>query len=289
MATLAPRNKTMISTALPARWPLMLGLAAIIGPTLISVAQQFWSRESGVHGPIVLATGLWLIARRRADIEVNRRPGQPAITAAILVPALLLYTFARAFDFLSLEVAGLGGACLAMFHSLYGARAIRRLWFPLVYLCFVIPLPNWFVDAVTGPLKALVSWAATETLRDFGLPVVRAGVTIGIAQYQLLVEDACAGMNSLVSLVAISLFYIYIRHNASWRYALFLTIWIIPVAIIANIARIIILVLITYWFGDAAAQGFLHSTAGITMFIIAVLGIFLIDSTLHGILRRRPE
>jgi exosortase len=106
---------------------------------------------------------------------------------------------------------------------------------------------------------------------------VREGVTLYVAQYQLLVEDACAGLNSLISLTAISLFYIYILHNASWRYALFLMLWIIPVALLANLIRVMILVLITYHFGNAAAQGFLHSTAGLVMFASALLGIFLVD------------
>ena len=109
---------------------------------------------------------------------------------------------------------------------------------------------------------------------------MREGVTLYVAQYQLLVEDACAGLNSLISLTAISLFYIYILHNASWRYALFLMLWIVPVALLANLVRVIILVLLTYHFGNAAAQGFLHSTAGLVMFATALLGIFLVDGAM---------
>ena len=286
MATRAPHTFAKLGAILPPRWPLVAGFAVIAIPTLISVAEQFWSRESGVHGPIILATDFWLFARRRAELAALRRPGDPAITATILVPAPLLYVFARAFDFLSLEALGLAGAGIAAFHAEHGGRAIRSMWFPLLYLCFAIPLPGWIVDAATGPLKALASWAACEALRAVGVPVVRAGVTLAVAQYQLLVEDACAGMNALVSLAAVSLFYIYVRHNASWRYALFLTLWIIPAAILANIVRIMILVLLTYRFGDAAAQGFLHSTAGIVMFAAALLGIFLVDATLQRLMRR---
>ena len=106
-----------------------------------------------------------------------------------------------------------------------------------------------------------------------------------VGPYQLLVEDACAGLNSLISLTAISLFYIYILHNASWRYALFLMLWIVPVALLANLVRVMILVLITYHFGNAAAQGFLHSTAGLVMFATALLGIFLVDGLMTPVRR----
>ena len=85
---------------------------------------------------------------------------------------------------------------------------------------------------------------------------------------------------------AISLFYIYLLHNATWRYSLMLVAWIIPLAILANVIRIIILVLLTYHFGDAAAQGFLHSTAGLVMFATALLGIFLVDGATQAVQRR---
>jgi exosortase/archaeosortase family protein len=101
------------------------------------------------------------------------------------------------------------------------------------------------------------------------------------------VKDACAGLNSLFSLTAISLFYIYLRHNASWRYALFLLLLVVPIAVFANIMRVIILVLITHYWGEAAAQGFLHNSAGMLMFVIALLGIFAIDSAVEFALRRR--
>jgi exosortase len=199
---------------------------------------------------------------------------------------LLVYTFARAFDFLSVEIASLAVVLVAVLYGYYGAEAVKRLWFPIVYLCFMIPLPLWFIDGVTAPLKEFVSWAASGLLELVGYPIVRQGVTLYVAQYQLLVEDACAGLNSLVSLTAISLFYIYLLHNATWRYSLMLVAWIIPLAILANVIRIIILVLLTYHFGDAAAQGFLHSTAGLVMFATALLGIFLVDGATQAVQRR---
>ena len=68
--------------------------------------------------------------------------------------------------------------------------------FPLLYLAFVIPPPNTLLAELTAPLKLLVSQVATDWLHGWGLPVAREGVTIFVAQYQLLVEDACSGMNS---------------------------------------------------------------------------------------------
>jgi exosortase len=93
-------------------------------------------------------------------------------------------------------------------------------------------------------------------------------------------------MNSIIGLTAISLFYIYITHRASWRYAAFLMLFIIPIAVVANIIRITILVLLTYYCGDAVAQGFLHVTAGVVLFALALGLVFLLDM---GLMRLMPR
>lgn len=266
-------------------WPLALGTLALLIPTLINIGRGSWTGEEGVHGPIVLATGIWLFARRWKELLSIRAPGNLALTLAVLVPSLLLYIFGRAFDFLALEALAMLGALVAIFYGWFGLEACKRMWFPILYLGFVVPLPGWVITTLTAPMKEYVSWAATAILGQVGYPIVREGVTLYVAQYQLLVEDACAGLNSLISLTAISLFYIYILHNASWRYALFLMLWIIPVALLANLVRVMILVLLTYHFGNAAAQGFLHSTAGLVMFATALVGIFMVDGLMTPVRR----
>ncbi|MBA3896891.1 MAG: exosortase V [Sphingomonadaceae bacterium] len=268
------------------RWPLWIGLAAIVVPTFISLARQVWTSEDGIQGPIVLATGAWLIARDRAAIVAAARAGSLPLGLIALLFCLILWIVGRTFDFISVEVAGMMGALFTVAYMNVGADALRKLWFPVLYLLFLIPPPGSIVDRATAPLKEFVSWAATGILSHAGYPIVRQGVTLYVAQYQLLVEDACSGLRSLVSLVAISLFYIYLLHNASWRYALALMLWIVPIAIAANIVRIILLVLITYHWGDAAAQGFLHATAGMVMFVFALLGIVAIDWLMQAVITR---
>lgn len=277
MATRSLGVRPGVTHAVLRHWPLALGLVVLGIPTLIHLARESWTGETGVHGPIVLATGIWLFAQRWRELQGIRRDGRPLLVAATIAPALVAYVFGRAFDFLAIEVFAFGLVALGVFYAFLGGEAVRRMWFPIVYMIFVVPIPGWVIDTVTGPLKAYVSHSATYLLEKAGYPIVREGVTLYVAQYQLLVEDACAGLNSLISLTAISLFYIYVLHNASWRYALFLMLWIVPVALLANLIRVMILVLITYHFGNAAAQGFLHSTAGLVMFASALIGIFAVD------------
>ena len=269
--------------------PLLIGLALLAGPTVVTLGEQVWSKEAGAHGPIVLLTGLWLIWRKQGELREAAEPGPAWLTALMLLVALPTYVFGRAYDYISLEAAGLYGVGVAVMHAKFGLRALRQTWFPLLYLAFLIPPPGWLMDSITAPLKLFVSYVTTAGLQLFGVPVYREGVTLMVAQYQLLVEDACSGMNSMTGLVAISLFYIYLLRNASWRYSLFLVCMVIPIAVIANIIRVATLVLLTYFFGDAVAQGFLHMAAGLLLFTSALLLVFLVDHLMSFVLHRREK
>ena len=219
------------------------------------------------------------------DYEISTEQVQVLATAVAVKSDQTGVDRRQAEDVYKRQVYGIG---VAILNAKIGERLVLVSWFPLLYLAFVIPVPNSILADVTAPLKAFVSWIATGTLAHLGLPVAREGVTIYVAQYQLLVEDACSGMNSLVGLIAVSLLYIYLMRGSSWRYALVLVALVIPVAIIANILRIMLLILMTYGLGNEVAQGILHMTAGLILFATALLLVFGLDSLLHPIFHRRP-
>lgn len=279
--------RSPIARDLIGNWPVFVGLAVLAAPTLVSLGEQVWVTEVGAQGPIVLITGLWLLLRKGEQVAEAGSTGPLWLTVLTILLGLALYVFGRAYDFISLEVAGLLGVALGFAISYFGLRALAGIWFPILYLGFVIPPPGWLIDSVTAPLKTFISYVATGLLQLAGVPIVREGVTLTVGQYQLLVEDACSGMNSLTGLVAISLFYIYLARSASVRYSIFLVCLVIPIAIAANIIRIIILVLLTYYAGDAVAQGFLHVTAGLFLFATALILVFAIDQLFSHVLHRR--
>lgn len=260
-----------------------LGIVVLTIPTLIAVARDGWSGEHGAHAPIVLATGIWVVTGIAAKAREVARPAPTWITVVLLVPCLALYAVARITSLV--EVEGLAVYCLlaVILYSVGGVPVLRVLWFPLVYFLFLIPIPQSLIDVLTQPLKISISHAAVSFLASFGYPVAVSGVTIYINQFELLVAAACAGLNSLISLTAIGIFYVYVSHKADWRYTALLMVAVVPVAILANFARVVILVLLTNYLGDAAAQGFLHEFAGLTMFMVAVLSIFALDKAASSI------
>jgi exosortase len=266
-------------------WPVLLGLVAITFPTWRFITTESWSTEQGSHGPLVLASGLWLLVKMIPETaEVRRRP--PAWRAygaiAAIAAALLLFRTAAVIE---LEVYALYALFVATLYSYFGARALQILWFPLFYLLFAVPLPDSLVAALTNPLKMWISETAVSFLHLIGYPIASAGVMIQIGQYQLLVAAACAGLNSLITLTALTLFYVYLSHRANWRYMAVLIAAAVPVAIFSNLIRVLLLILITYHGGEAAAQGFLHNFAGMTTFVISLATIYLLDLAMQKSLR----
>ena len=257
---------------------LFLSSIAILAlPTLYDVARESWSTDQGAHGPIVAVTGIWLLLRELRSAPVIVSPGSALITTLLLVPCLLIFTLARISGIIEIEGFAMYAALILIAYWQWGGAAVKRVWFPLIYLLFLFPPPNTVFALVTQPLKILISQSAVSILHALDYPIAGSGVTIQIGQYQMLVAAACAGLNSLLSLTALGLFYTYIRRSSNFSYMVVLVCCILPIAIVANLVRVILLLLITYHFGESAGQGFFHELAGLSMFATALLGIFFLD------------
>lgn len=264
-----------------------LGFLAVMLPTLTFVARETWVREEGAHGPIVLMTGLWLLWRKWPSVRPLAAMPPGWRVGALLTPLLLLFMLARITHIVEIEGYVMYAALLVAIYGLIGGRAIAKLTFPLIYLAFMFPPPETVIYALTMPMKVAISESAIALLKQFGYPIGGTGVTIQIGQYQLLVAAACSGLNSIVSLSALTVFYIYVRHSEHIRYAVVLLLFVIPVAVVANFIRVLILILLTYHAGEATAQSFVHDLAGLTMFALALMLIFLVDRGLSYFLERR--
>lgn len=266
---------------------LAAGCALLVLPTMFQVARDTWSTEQGGHGPLVLATGVWAVWRELKANKVGSRPGNPWFALPLLALSLGIFVVARITSVLEIQAFAMYGALLTGAYLLFGGAVIRTIWFPLVYLAFALPPPDTVVAAVTQPIKIAISDWAVSLLYWAGYPVANSGVVIQIGQYQLLVAAACAGLNSIVTLTALCLFYVYLRHRSDVVAFIVVAIAAIPVAVISNFIRVLVLVLVTYHFGDAAAQGFIHDFAGLLMFTVALLTIFAIDQLATPFLAKR--
>lgn len=264
--------------ALFPRLVFLLGVAAILLPTMYDVARLTWTTEQGGHAPIIVATGAWLVWRELQTTKARVRPGKLWLGTALLAVMLTVYFVARVTGILELEGLAMYGSIISALYLVIGGQLLRALWFPIVYLAVALPPPDTLVSLITQPMKIGISSFTVSMLHALGYPIASSGVTIQISNYELLVAAACAGLNSIITLSAICLFYVYLRHRSDLTSFLLVGLLIVPVAIFSNFIRVLTLVLITYYMGEAAAQGFLHDFAGLTVFLVALLSIIALDS-----------
>ncbi len=259
---------------------LLAGFAALAVPTLWQLAHTVWSGEEQSHGPVILGVALWLLWRSRT--EWLALPYQPARFSgcALLAIAFASHVVGRSLEIIQFEVGALIGAAAALTLLARGWVGLRIVAFPLFMLLFIVPLPGVFVQTVTVPLKTGVSYVADILLHAMGYPVARTGVILAVGQYQLLVADACAGLTSMFTLECLGLVYVNLMGYRTVLHKVLLATLIVPISFAANVARVVILVLVTYHFGDAAGQGFVHGFAGIVLFVVATALMFFTDHLL---------
>lgn len=260
---------------------IAVGLLTLYLPTLFTLYRAYWRFDNHAHGPIMLAVALWLLYRDRQHILAAATSAGRPLGSACFVAGLLAYFLGRTQGIIQFEVGSLLLVCAGLLVRFAGLGALRRALLPFILLCFMIPVPGIVAQALTLPLKSAVSTVAAEVLYAAGLPVARAGVVIAVGNYQLLVADACSGLQSLFSLEALGLVYMSLMGYASTGRNLTLAFLILPISFIANTLRVIILILVTYRFGDEAGQGFLHRFAGILLFVVATVLMLLADKLLN--------
>jgi exosortase B len=270
-------------------WPILAGLLILYIPTYYDMSQTIWTRDENIHGPMVLVATVWLFWRQRAFLLAAPQQTRPVAGGILLGFGLLLYAIGRSQEIILFEIGSQIPVLLGALLIAWGRKTAGALWFPLFFLLFMIPLPSFIVDAMTSPLKQKISMLAENSLYMLGYPIARAGVVLTIGPYELLVANACSGLNSMFSLSAMGFLYLYILNYPSKLKNTLLIASILPIAFSANVIRVITLVLVTYHFGDEAGQGFLHKFAGIILFAAALILLFIFDGILDIFLKKANE
>jgi exosortase len=151
----------------------------------------------------------------------------------------------------------------------------------------MVPLPASVLDAATQPMKIAVSYVAENVLYNLGYPIARTGVVLHIGNYQLLVANVCAGMHTLISLEGLGLLYLNLVHHDSKLRNVFMAILIVPISFTANVVRVMVLTLVTFYFGDEVGQGFVHGFAGIVLFSVALMLTISADNAIQNYVEKR--
>lgn len=264
-------------------WPLLLVGSFLIAyaPTALGLINGPWQTEQEGHGPLIIAASLWLAWQSREQIKSAAMIPAPIVGWITLGCGLLLLFLARTQELLTFEVLSAIPVIVGCVLVTAGWPLLRILGFPIGFLFFAVPAPDWVIDGLTVPLKVLISDLVTKMLYAAGYPIAQNGVMIMIGTYQLLVKDACSGMNSIFALSAIGVFYTYAFRWGGKSRAILLLAAIIPITIFANFIRVVALVLIAYYGGIDLLEGSAHELTGLGLFVVAVALLVLFDGFLR--------
>jgi exosortase len=263
---------------------ILIGLILLLYAAVIkSLVMQWWTDADYGHGffvPLFSGYILWHARERWTKVEIKPSNfGFVVIAGAIallLLGSLGAELFTSRFSLLVL-LAG-------MILFLAGWKMLRAVSFPLGYLIWMIPLPVIIYNQITFPLQLIASRLATAWLELAQVPVLRDGNILIMSNYSLEVVEACSGIRSLMTLMALAVAYGYLVSPRRWvRYVL--AAFMVPIAIVTNAIRIMGAGLLAHRFGPAAAEGFLHQFSGWAIFLVAL--VLMLGS--HWILRKIDE
>lgn len=249
-------------------WAIAAGPVLLAVPALHRLAIDNWAHDDQGYGPVLLIASLWLIGRRRDAIDV--RHGSRA-GWMLVFDGFVAHLLGASQQVVQAVVAAPLLAFAGTLALTGGWTALRAIALPLVGLALLVPMPGIVAQTLTLPLKIAVSQVAESILHALDYPVARAGVILAVDQYQLLVTDACAGLTSMFTLEAFGLLYMHLMGYTSKLRNVLVGILVIPCAFIANVVRVVVLVLVTYHLGNEAGQGFIHGFAGIVLFVVAFI------------------
>ena len=254
---------------------VVVSIAALYTPTLTSLARQWASDDDFSHGFFVVPLAAYFIWERRAAFA--SAPAKPSLFGLLLTALSLGVFIAGRFGAeLYLTRVSLLGVIAGTVLFLGGWRRLRIVAFPLAFLLLMIPLPSIVFNQITFPLQGVASRAGEVVIAAAGVPVLREGNILHVPGRALEVAEACSGIRSLMSLLmlAIVLGYFTERRTGA-RVAIALA--AIPIAIIANAARVAGTGLAAYWISPAAAEGFFHTFSGWMVFVVALAGLLVLQ------------
>jgi exosortase len=304
--TVTPENKAEHSGTAPIKPPtvweqlqkfgwqgalLVAVFVALYFSVLVHLVRQWYIDPDYSHGFLVPFLSAFLIWQRRDKLsEVVRRPSSWGLLIVVFSLGLLFLGSLGAELFLT-RVSMIGTIC-GMIVYFSGWRLLRSMAFPLAFLLFAIPIPAVIYNEIVFPLQGIASRFATSFLEMLNLfPIMREGNVLIMPGMRLEVVEACSGIRSLMSLLALAAGYGYLAEKSvAMRWFIFLA--MIPLAIISNGTRVMITALMTNYIGPQAAEGFMHEFSGWVIFVVATalfLGLHSLTVVIRKKLGRMPK
>jgi exosortase len=251
-----------------------LGLALVYWQVFVRLVDAWIVDGNYSHGFLILPIAGYLAWERKDRLLAE--PLRPSwIGLLVVLGGILILIAGLLGSELFLSRISLLATCSGIILFLFGWGHLRILAFPLAFLLLMIPLPAIIFNKIALPLQLLASRAGEWAIAAANIPVLREGNVLILANTSLEVAEACSGIRSLVSLLTLAIVYGYFMDSRGWFRGV-IALSTLPIAIVANGARVAGTGIASHWWGPSVAQGFFHEFSGWVVFIVAfamVLGV----------------
>jgi exosortase len=266
---------------------LLLAFLALYYPFIQTLVRDWDTNDNYSQGyfiPFVSAFMIWWMREELAAVELKPSNWGIALIALGLLQLFISKVGSEYFLQRISMILVLFGTSLFLF----GRRWTRVIWLPLVYLIFMIPLPAIIWNRIAFPMQLFASALTEDVVQLIGIPILREGNVLHLAQTSLEVVDACSGLRSLVNILGLAVGLGFLMNKEAWkRWALFLAAF--PIAIVVNIIRLSGTAVLASRYGGDMARGFLHDFSGWLVFVAGIGLLLLVQSGLGKMGKeRRP-
>ena len=235
------------------------------------------------HGLLVPLVSLYFAWQSRSSLKIAETTNS-IWGLFIMVASFCIYLLSNlgGIAFLSrvMIVSSLAG--LILFN--WGPKVMKILLFPVLFLLFMVPLPESVIGSVAFPLQLFATKVSEGIIQAFSIPTYCEGNMLYFVQTQLEVAEACSGIRSVMAMAMLGVVFTYSLKNG-WGKKVVLILSIIPIAMAANIVRISGTGILAHVWGDKVAQGFLHEFSGLAVFIFGLVVFFLENYLLNKLFK----
>jgi exosortase len=264
----------------------MAALGLAFWPVLVRLVDAWIVDGNYSHGFLIVPIALYFVWERRQKLaEAPVRPAWAGLLVLVGGIGVLLAGLWGSELFLSRVALLPVIAGIVLF--LFGWGHLRILGFPIAFLLLMIPIPAILFNQVAFPLQLLASRLGEWAIAVVGIPVLREGNVLVLPHTTLEVAEACSGIRSLVSLVTLGFVYGYFMDPRAWVRVL-VVLSAVPVAIVANGARVAGTGMAAQWISPTAAEGFFHEFSGWIVFLFAFLMMLVIQRLIARLAPRVP-
>ena len=249
---------------------LTLSIALFLSPAVVVLVRQTWQSEAGSLSPLILCLGAWTLWHRYRDVRTAATKGSMGLWASGMAIVFPIYAFASAIGMATLLAFAAWAGFALTFYALVGAAVTRNCAFPLLFLGLVVPLPYALSVDLNTVLRTWISVQSVDVAALLGMDVASGHGEIAIGPYILAVENACAGVNSTISLVAVGLLFAHWVSEAGIARVLVVALLAIPIALAANVLRVVALIGLVGKFGSGILSSMVHPLSGVISFLIAL-------------------